>query len=103
LIVGAPARAIRTLDEKAREMVLHGADVYVRRGQLYNGKRSKQDLQYDASGNVQRNTLIFFKFPTQTVQSIIGAMEKRRSKKFCAFSLFFNSLIRLYGSCDCPF
>ena len=41
LIVGAPARAIRTLDEKAREMVLHGADVYVRRGQLYSTKLNK--------------------------------------------------------------
>ena len=41
LIVGSPARAIRTLDEKAREMVLHGADVYVRRGQLYSAKLKK--------------------------------------------------------------
>ena len=35
LIVGAPARAVRTLDEKATEMILDGADVYVRRWQLY--------------------------------------------------------------------
>lgn len=41
LIVGAPARVVRTLDEKAREMVLHGADVYVRRGQLYSAKLKK--------------------------------------------------------------
>lgn len=35
LIVGAPARAIRTLDEKARQMILGGADIYVRRSQQY--------------------------------------------------------------------
>ena len=35
LIVGAPARAIRTLDEKAREMIRGGADIYVRRSQQY--------------------------------------------------------------------
>jgi carbonic anhydrase/acetyltransferase-like protein (isoleucine patch superfamily) len=35
LIVGAPARAIRTLDEKASKMIANGADVYVRRWQQY--------------------------------------------------------------------
>jgi carbonic anhydrase/acetyltransferase-like protein (isoleucine patch superfamily) len=35
LIVGAPARAIRTLDEKAIKMIAAGADIYVRRGQQY--------------------------------------------------------------------
>ena len=35
LIVGAPARAIRTLDDKAREAILRGADIYVRRWQHY--------------------------------------------------------------------
>jgi carbonic anhydrase/acetyltransferase-like protein (isoleucine patch superfamily) len=35
LIVGSPARVIRTVDEKVRQMILDGADVYVRRGQLY--------------------------------------------------------------------
>jgi carbonic anhydrase/acetyltransferase-like protein (isoleucine patch superfamily) len=35
LIVGAPARAIRTLDEKLAEMIRDGADVYVRRWQRY--------------------------------------------------------------------
>jgi carbonic anhydrase/acetyltransferase-like protein (isoleucine patch superfamily) len=35
LIVGAPARAIRTLDEKTIEMIRAGADVYVRRGKHY--------------------------------------------------------------------
>jgi len=35
LIVGAPARAIRTLDDKARQMILSGADIYVRRSQQY--------------------------------------------------------------------
>jgi carbonic anhydrase/acetyltransferase-like protein (isoleucine patch superfamily) len=35
LIVGAPARVVRTLDDKAREMIRRGADVYVRRSQLY--------------------------------------------------------------------
>jgi carbonic anhydrase/acetyltransferase-like protein (isoleucine patch superfamily) len=41
LIVGAPARVVRTLDEKARETILFGADVYVRRAQLYAGKLNK--------------------------------------------------------------
>src|SRR5436305_11210821 len=31
LIVGSPARAIRTIDEKAREAIARGADIYVRR------------------------------------------------------------------------
>jgi carbonic anhydrase/acetyltransferase-like protein (isoleucine patch superfamily) len=35
LIVGAPARAIRTLDEKAVKMIAEGADIYVRRWQRY--------------------------------------------------------------------
>jgi len=35
LIVGAPARAIRTLDEKAVKMIADGADIYVRRWQRY--------------------------------------------------------------------
>ncbi len=35
LIVGAPARAIRMLDEKAMRMIAEGADIYVRRGQRY--------------------------------------------------------------------
>jgi carbonic anhydrase/acetyltransferase-like protein (isoleucine patch superfamily) len=35
LIVGAPARAIRTLDDKARAMIAHGAGIYVRRWQQY--------------------------------------------------------------------
>ena len=35
LIVGAPARAIRTLDAKAVELIRAGADVYVRRFKHY--------------------------------------------------------------------
>jgi carbonic anhydrase/acetyltransferase-like protein (isoleucine patch superfamily) len=35
LIVGAPARVIRTLDEKAADMIRRGADIYVRRWQQY--------------------------------------------------------------------
>ncbi len=35
LIVGAPARAIRSLDDKALEMIRDGADIYVRRWQQY--------------------------------------------------------------------
>jgi len=35
LIVGAPARVIRTLDEKAAEMIRGGADIYVRRWKDY--------------------------------------------------------------------
>jgi carbonic anhydrase/acetyltransferase-like protein (isoleucine patch superfamily) len=35
LIVGAPARAIRTLDEKAVAMIRDGADIYVRRWKSY--------------------------------------------------------------------
>ena len=35
LIVGAPARAIRTLDEKAMSMIRAGADIYVRRWKQY--------------------------------------------------------------------
>jgi carbonic anhydrase/acetyltransferase-like protein (isoleucine patch superfamily) len=35
LIVGAPARVVRTLDDKAREMIRGGADIYVRRSREY--------------------------------------------------------------------
>jgi carbonic anhydrase/acetyltransferase-like protein (isoleucine patch superfamily) len=35
LVVGAPARAIRTLDEKAAAMIRGGADIYVRRSRQY--------------------------------------------------------------------
>jgi carbonic anhydrase/acetyltransferase-like protein (isoleucine patch superfamily) len=35
LIVGAPARAIRTLDDQARAMIAAGADIYVRRSRMY--------------------------------------------------------------------
>jgi carbonic anhydrase/acetyltransferase-like protein (isoleucine patch superfamily) len=35
LIVGAPARAVRTLDEKAVAMIARGADIYVQRSQQY--------------------------------------------------------------------
>jgi carbonic anhydrase/acetyltransferase-like protein (isoleucine patch superfamily) len=35
LIVGTPARAIRTLDEKAAHEIARGADIYVRRWQTY--------------------------------------------------------------------
>src|SRR6187399_3353184 len=35
LIVGAPARAIRTLDEKAVAMIRAGADIYVQRSKRY--------------------------------------------------------------------
>ena len=35
LIVGAPARVIRALDEKASEMIRAGADIYVRRWKHY--------------------------------------------------------------------
>jgi carbonic anhydrase/acetyltransferase-like protein (isoleucine patch superfamily) len=35
LIVGAPARAIRTLDEMAAAMIRGGADIYVRRSRQY--------------------------------------------------------------------
>ncbi|HEY7229482.1 MAG TPA: gamma carbonic anhydrase family protein [Pseudolabrys sp.] len=35
LIVGAPARAIRTLDEKAVVMIRAGADIYVERAKRY--------------------------------------------------------------------
>jgi carbonic anhydrase/acetyltransferase-like protein (isoleucine patch superfamily) len=37
LIVGAPARLVRTLDEKAAEMIANGADIYVRRWKHYAG------------------------------------------------------------------
>ena len=35
LIVGAPARAVRTLDEGSRKMIAAGADIYVARSQQY--------------------------------------------------------------------
>jgi carbonic anhydrase/acetyltransferase-like protein (isoleucine patch superfamily) len=35
LIVGAPARVIRSLDEKAAQMIRGGADIYVRRWKQY--------------------------------------------------------------------
>jgi carbonic anhydrase/acetyltransferase-like protein (isoleucine patch superfamily) len=35
LIVGAPARAVRTLDEAAIEGIAAGADIYVRRFKQY--------------------------------------------------------------------
>ena len=35
LIVGSPARVVRTLDDKAHAMIAAGADVYVRRYQRY--------------------------------------------------------------------
>ena len=36
LIVGAPARATRALDEKTSQSILHGADIYVRRWRQYS-------------------------------------------------------------------
>jgi carbonic anhydrase/acetyltransferase-like protein (isoleucine patch superfamily) len=35
LVVGSPARVIRTIDEKAMRMIADGADIYVRRWQHY--------------------------------------------------------------------
>jgi carbonic anhydrase/acetyltransferase-like protein (isoleucine patch superfamily) len=35
LIVGSPARAVRTLDEKAMKMIARGADIYVQRFKQY--------------------------------------------------------------------
>jgi carbonic anhydrase/acetyltransferase-like protein (isoleucine patch superfamily) len=35
LIVGAPARVVRTLDEAAKQMIAAGADIYVRRSRQY--------------------------------------------------------------------
>jgi len=35
LIVGSPARAVRSLDDKARQEIARGADIYVRRWQHY--------------------------------------------------------------------
>ncbi len=35
LIVGSPARAVRTLDDKAHALIADGADVYVQRSQRY--------------------------------------------------------------------
>jgi len=36
LIVGSPARAIRTLDDKAMKMVAYGAEIYFRRWQQFS-------------------------------------------------------------------
>jgi carbonic anhydrase/acetyltransferase-like protein (isoleucine patch superfamily) len=36
LIVGSPARALRTLDEETLQLILHGADIYVRRWRHYS-------------------------------------------------------------------
>jgi carbonic anhydrase/acetyltransferase-like protein (isoleucine patch superfamily) len=36
LIVGSPARVLRSLDEKAAEMIREGADIYVRRWRQYS-------------------------------------------------------------------
>jgi carbonic anhydrase/acetyltransferase-like protein (isoleucine patch superfamily) len=41
LVVGAPARVIRTLDAKAAEMIANGADIYVRRWKHYAGALKK--------------------------------------------------------------
>jgi len=35
LIVGAPARVLRSVDDKALEMIREGADIYVRRWKQY--------------------------------------------------------------------
>lgn len=35
LIMGSPARAVRTLEQEARAMILNGADIYVQRWQQY--------------------------------------------------------------------
>jgi carbonic anhydrase/acetyltransferase-like protein (isoleucine patch superfamily) len=35
LIVGTPARAVRTIDEAAVQAIARGADIYVRRWQQY--------------------------------------------------------------------
>ncbi len=35
LIVGSPAKAIRSIDEKLTEMIRNGADIYVRRSKQY--------------------------------------------------------------------
>jgi carbonic anhydrase/acetyltransferase-like protein (isoleucine patch superfamily) len=35
LIIGAPARVVRSLDEKAAAMIAQGADIYVKRSQAY--------------------------------------------------------------------
>jgi carbonic anhydrase/acetyltransferase-like protein (isoleucine patch superfamily) len=35
LIVGSPARAIRTLDDKAAKLIAHGVDIYVNRSKHY--------------------------------------------------------------------
>ena len=35
MIVGAPARVLRPIDEKMTRMIANGADIYVRRSQQY--------------------------------------------------------------------
>ena len=35
LIVGSPARVVRTLDDKAAQMIAHGAEIYVNRSKFY--------------------------------------------------------------------
>jgi carbonic anhydrase/acetyltransferase-like protein (isoleucine patch superfamily) len=35
LIIGAPARVIRTIDEKEAAMIAEGADIYVKRWRRY--------------------------------------------------------------------
>jgi carbonic anhydrase/acetyltransferase-like protein (isoleucine patch superfamily) len=44
LIVGAPARVIRTIDEQAIRMIAEGADIYVRRWQQYAKGLRRLDL-----------------------------------------------------------
>jgi carbonic anhydrase/acetyltransferase-like protein (isoleucine patch superfamily) len=41
LIVGAPARVVRAMDDKAAAMIAQGADIYVRRWQDYARKLEK--------------------------------------------------------------
>jgi carbonic anhydrase/acetyltransferase-like protein (isoleucine patch superfamily) len=43
LIVGSPARAIRSIDDKVRQMIANGADIYVRRWQDYARKVRRID------------------------------------------------------------
>jgi hypothetical protein len=60
-------------------------------------KLLRHALQYDANNIDLRSALILLMFPTETVQSIMGAMEKRRSSEFRAFSLFFNAFTRFFA------
>lgn len=43
LIVGSPARVIRSLDEAAAKMIADGADIYVKRWQQYAGGLTRID------------------------------------------------------------